>query len=366
MLYREYGKTGKRVSVVGFGGMRFLKEHTIDECANIVRRASELGINYFDTAPTYCDGTSEKIFGQAFKDMPRPFYVSTKSMLRMDSTADDVRRRIEESLKRLGVDKINFFHMWSILNLEQYRRVISAGGPYEGAVKAKEEGLIEHIVCSTHCDGNEIEIMVNEGYFEGFTLGYNIINFPFREQGLKAAYKKGCGVVTMNPLGGGVIPKNPEYFEFIKEKEDQSVAEAAIRFNAAHKEVTVVLTGISTIDELEENVAAVKGLEEISDERLAQIKKNLHGGLDTLCTGCNYCTDCPQGIAVPKYMDVYNYMILGRPDEAIHNRLKFHWNMPLNKQSDIYQCTGCRHCEEVCTQRLPIVERLDYIKSLDA
>lgn len=363
MLYKEYGKTGKKVSVIGFGGMRFLKEYSIHDSAQVVRRANELGINYFDTAPTYCDDTSEEIFGEASKDMPHPFYVSTKSMLRMDPTADDVRRRIEKSLKRLGVDRITFYHMWCILDLNQYRRVISPGGPYEGALKAKEEGLIEHIVCSTHCNGSEIEIMVDEGYFEGFTIGYNIINFPFREQGLKAAYNKGYGVATMNPLGGGVIPQNPQYFEYIKEREDQSVAEAAIRFNAAHKEISVVLAGMGTIQEVEQNVAAVDGLYDITDEKLVQMKKKINMGMNSLCTGCNYCVDCPEGIDVSKYMDAYNYKILGRPDKAILNRLKNQWNMPLNKQSAIHRCIACGRCEEVCTQRLPIIERLNYIKS---
>ena len=96
--------------------------------------------------------------GAAFKAMKNPFYVSTKSNISSEKTADEVRARIDKSLKRLGVDKINFYHMWCILSLDQYRKVIAPGGPYWGALKAKEEGLIDHICFSTHCSGEEIEI----------------------------------------------------------------------------------------------------------------------------------------------------------------------------------------------------------------
>ena len=95
MIYKPYGKTGKQVSAIGFGGMHFDASCSIEEGAEIVRYASELGINYFDTAPGYCQDRSEAIFGEAFKAMPYPYYVSTKSMISADPTEDDVRRRIE-------------------------------------------------------------------------------------------------------------------------------------------------------------------------------------------------------------------------------------------------------------------------------
>jgi len=160
MIYKEYGKTGKKVSALGFGGMRFNKEEydkDIEKCADIVRYASSKGINYFDTAPGYCEDKSEIIMGAAFKNMPNPFFVSTKSNYWSDKTADDVRRRCETSIERLGVDKINFYHMWCIMNMEHYRNVMAPGGPYEGALKLKEEGLIDHICISTHATGLQIK-----------------------------------------------------------------------------------------------------------------------------------------------------------------------------------------------------------------
>lgn len=366
MQYKEYGKTGKKVSVIGFGGMRFRKEDyekSFEISAEVVRKASSLGINYFDTAPFYCDDKSEEIMGTAFKNMPNPFYVSTKSGIGSEPTADAVRKRIDKSLKRLGLEKITFLNMWCILNLEQYRKVIAPGGPYEGALRAKEEGLIEHIVFSTHANGEEIETMVKEGYFEGVTVGYNPTNFAFRQRGIQAAYANGLGVVTMNPLGGGIIPQNPEYYEFLKENKEDTLVQAALKFNAAHKEITVVLPGMGTIQEVEENVKAGEDFGEMTEEKRKSLSQKLHESLDSLCTGCAYCKGCPKDIEIPKYMDAYNMYLLRKQDKEIAGRLKGHWGMDLKKAEE---CIACGKCERLCTQHLPIVERLRYIANMQA
>lgn len=364
MIYKEYGKTGKKVSSIGFGGMRFKKEDyevSLEEAAKVAIKANELGVNYFDTAPFYCDDKSEEIMGVAFKQMKNPFYVSTKSGISSEKTADDVRRRIDNSLKRLGVQKIDFFNMWCILNLQQYRDVIAPGGPYEGVLKAKEEGLVDHIVFSTHCSGEEIETIVNEGYFEGVTLGYNATNFAFRQQGIKAAYKKGLGVVTMNPLGGGIIPQNPDFYAFLKQNPNDSVVQSALKFNASHKEITVTLAGMGSIEEVIENVKAGENFTEMTDERIAEMSKLINSSLDKLCTGCQYCKKCPKNIDIPKYMDAYNMYILKNKDKEITDRIKYHWGLNVEGASE---CISCGKCEKLCTQHLPIIERLKYISNI--
>ncbi len=293
--------------------------------------------------------------------MPNPFYVSTKSMVNDEPTADDLRRRVEQSLRRMNVEKINFMHMWCILNLEDYNRVIAPGGPYEGALKLKDEGLIEHIVFSTHAKGDEIELMVNSGRFEGVLLGYNATNFAFRRKGIKAAYEKGLGVVTMNPLGGGIIPQNPDFYSFIRDNDEDTLAQAALKFNASHKEISVVLSGMSSIEEVDENVQAGEDYGVMSDERMDQITAHLNRNLDQLCTGCGYCDNCPQDIPIPKYMDAYNMYILKNESDAIVERLKWHWGL---KAKDAAACIACGVCERECTQHLPIINRLKMIADL--
>ncbi|NCU25377.1 aldo/keto reductase [Candidatus Nomurabacteria bacterium] len=364
MIYKEYGHTGIKVSALGFGGMRFRSEEYMKDpeiCAEVVKYANSKGINYFDTAPGYCDDMSEVIYGYAFKDMPGKFYVATKSSYWSDKTSDDVRRRCEESLNRMNVESIDFYQMWSIMNLAHYRNVMAPGGPYEGAMKLKEEGLVKHICLSTHAGGSEIKEIVDEGAFEGILLGYNATNFAFRQEGVKAAYDRRMGVITMNPLGGGTIPQNPEFYSFLIENENETVAQAALRFNISHKEITVTLSGMGSKSEVDENILAANEYTELSDQRMEDIKRHLYSSLNDMCTGCGYCEGCPMEIPIPRMMDSYNMKILSGEEQEITNRLKYHWGI---KAKLAAECIECGQCEERCTQHLPIIERLKEIANL--
>jgi len=357
MEYRPYGKTGKKVSVIGFGGMRFGADE--DYSAEVVRRANALGINYFDTAPFYCGDRSEIIFGKAFKNMPGQFYVSTKSSINSDPDADQVRRRIENSLKRLDVEKINFFHMWCLMDLKQYERVIAPGGPYEGALKAKEEGLIEHLVFSTHCKGEGIKKIIEDNIFEGVLLGYNAVNYPYRQEGVEAALKHNIGVVTMNPLGGGLIPQHQERFSFLRQWEDETTSQAALRFNAAQPGITVVLAGMGTLEEVEENVKTLAHPLTFTPEKRQEIEAQMGGGFNTLCTTCGYCMKCPQKIKISSYLEAYNLMVLDSKERML-NHLDWQRQKGRFKIEDAKPdaCIACGVCEGLCTQKLPIIERL--------
>lgn len=369
MHYRKYGQIDKEVSVIGFGGMRFLdseyEDGNYERCAELVFYAREQGINYFDTAPLYCGDQSEKIMGYAFKQMKKDFFVSTKTSTHVtgDKTSGDVLRRIETSLSRLQVDKIHFMHLWCVLDYEMFRRYTQKGGIFEGFVKAKEMGLIDHISLSTHANGDEIEKMLETGLFEGVLLGYNATNFAFREKGLEAAKRLNRAVVTMNPLGGGLIPQHADYYAFLKRDDNDTVAKAAIRFNASHPEITVTLCGFSTKEQVDEAVEAVRDLEPITDEEKFKIKSHLKASLDNVCTGCGYCDDCPKGIAIPKLMDAYNQFILTDKKGQITSRIKNHWQLS-EPRGGADACISCGKCEKVCTQKLPIIERLKAIAAL--
>jgi predicted aldo/keto reductase-like oxidoreductase len=226
MIYHRYGSTGIEVSAVGFGGMRFENQDDVGTCASLVKAAYDKGINYFDTAPAY--GKSEDIFGVAFKQMnktrdSKPFYVSTKSS---NTDADKIRKDLENSLKRMNLDHIDFYHFWCILSLDEYRRR-KAGGALAEFERLKNEGLIRHICVSTHMTGPEIGEMLHDYPFEGVLLGYSAMNFAYREVGLEAATKLDLGVAVMNPLGGGIIPNNPDRFGFVKTRVEETVVEAA-------------------------------------------------------------------------------------------------------------------------------------------
>jgi len=363
LIYRPYGKTGKHVSVIGMGGMRFGQDS--DYGAEVVRHASAKGINYFDTAPFYNDDRSEDIFGKAFLKMPAPFYVSTKSSINDEKTESEVRERIENSLKRMHLEKINFYHMWCIMDLDQYHRVMAPGGPYEGALKAQEEGLIEHLCFSTHSKGEDIQRIIEDDVFEGVLLGYNVINHPFRQLGVDAAKKHQIGVVTMNPLGGGLIPRHQDYFAFIREFDDETVSQAALRFNAAQDGVTVALTGMGTKEEVDENVKVIQRPLAVSRGKLEEIRGKVTSFMDQLCTNCQYCRKCPSKIKMNYYMEAYNlYLLMG--EEEMFRQLEWYRKKNDLNEKDLLpgDCNACGICESFCTQKLPIIERLKEIQNM--
>lgn len=363
MIYREYGSTGLQVSAIGFGGMRFgERDEDREVCAALIRAAYDAGVNYFDTAPGY--GKSEEIFGLALQEMlpartERPFYISTKTMKKDPGEA---RCDLEKSLERMGVDSVDFFHLWCICDMEDYRRRRDNGVLREFE-RMREEGLARHIVVSTHLPGDQVGELLVDYPFEGVLLGYSAMNFKYRDQGLQAAHAQGQGVVVMNPLGGGIIPQHPELFDFLRTREEETVVEAALRFLINDKRIDVVLTGLSSQAQLEEAVRAAEGVQPISEERIGQMRAELSSSFDQLCTTCRYCDDCPENIPIPELMDSYNQYKLNGDPQAIKTRLKYHWQID-NAPELIARCTQCGQCERACTQSLPIIERLQEIEEI--
>jgi predicted aldo/keto reductase-like oxidoreductase len=283
--------------------------------------------------------------------------VSTKCA---EASGDKLRESLERSLTRLNVQRIDFFHIWCLLRdgqLEERTR----GGAIAAALKAKEEGLIEHLVVSSHLDGDGIARVLESGLFEGMTIGYNAINFPFRAKALEAALQHQVGVVTMNPLGGGLIPRNAERLSFLKGPQDRDVVQAALRFNISQPAITAALVGFSNTDEVDQAVAAVENFTPYSAGHIERLKQNLSTSFNGFCTGCGYCLPCPAQLEIPKLMDVYNQKILVGTDAAMADRLKWHWSMSPDVAAN---CLQCGQCEEACTQHLPIIKRLEDIAAL--
>jgi len=363
MFYNEYGKTGKRVSCVGFGGMRFDTSKPKEENAELVRYAYEKGITYFDTAPNYCQDQSEDIFGLAFKEMRGEFFVSTKGMPTELDTAQKAKDQVKKSLDRLGVDKIHFYHIWCLRKMEHYELAMRPGGQYEGLLEMKREGLVDHIVCSSHQPGHEIKKIVEDGKVEGVLLGFNILNFLYRWDGVVAAARSGCGVVAMNPLSGGTIPSHERELAFLG-SESETPTEAALRFVISCPEITVALVGFSSREQIDMACRVAERAGPFSREDLDRIGRHISENMNTACTGCGYCDNCPQGIPVPAYMLFYNEKhVFGRSDEEMIKELDIQhkWGMIAHAEARASECVECGQCEEACTQHLPIIERLREI-----
>jgi hypothetical protein len=270
-----------------------------------------------------------------------------------------MRKSIERSLTRLHVETIDFFHVWCLVRPDQLPERI-AKGAVPALLKAKEEGLVRHVVVSSHLGGADLRAVLETGLFEGMTIGYNALNFPFRSEGLDAALERKLGVVTMNPLGGGVIPENAERLAFLKGPGDKDVVQAALRFNVSQPAVTTALVGFANCAEVDAAVEAVKGFKPYDEAHIARLKGEIKSSFEGFCTGCGYCLPCPAQVPIPRLMDAYNQSILSTDEHAIRNRLKWHWGLTAD---DAAACVQCGQCEDRCTQHLPIRERLKAIAS---
>jgi len=367
MIYKQYTKAGIKVSAVGFGGMRFDEKKSNEENAQLLHYAREKGINYFDTAPSYCSDTSDDIFGIAIdqmSDVRDQIYVTTKGMPTIHYTADKARAAVETSLKRLKTDYLDFYHVWCIRTMDQYELAMKKGGQYEGLMKCKEEGLIKNIVVSSHLPGNNIETIINSGNFAGVLMGVNILNFPYRWQGVQAASDGGYAVVAMNPLSGGMIPKFEKELSYLA-REGETPVEAAIRFCVSCPQITITLIGLTTKEHIDMACKVADNSSPFTQEDIDRVKSHVSENMDAICTGCGYCMKCcPNDIPIANYMQFYNdKAMFGKSEKELIEETKFHheWGLLVDRKASAADCIQCGECETECTQHLHIIERLGEI-----
>mgnify|MGYP005857848911 CR=1 FL=1 len=178
--------------------------------------------------PPILEKKSERIFGLSFREFKKrnlPFYRATKTL---KSKEADIRRELDAQLKRLQLDSIDFYPVWNVVTLEEWNER-KKNGVIEAFVKLKE-GLIHLICVSHHLIGEQIKELIKEQVFEAVLFGYSGYNFRTRQAGLTAIRQNHLGAIVMNPLGGGIIPQNPDKFAFLKQRKDQSLVEAALHF----------------------------------------------------------------------------------------------------------------------------------------
>ena len=330
MIYKKYGKTGHSISAVGFGGMRFDIQQSLEANTGLIRYAVDQGVNYLDTAPGYCEDQSEDIFGLALKEMAdrrEDIYLSTKGMPADFNTADKAVALVEKSLERLKTDYIDFYHVWCIR-------------------------------------GPEVEDLISNNEFEGVLLGVNILNFLYRWDGVEAAHNADLGVVAMNPLAGGIIPQNEVSLAFLA-GDDETPTEAALRFCISCPQITVTLNGFTTKQHIDTACKVSDNAAPFTNEDIERIRRHVTENMDTLCTGCGYCMGrCPVNIPVSNFMQYYNEkLLMNKTDEEMIKQLDFHqnWVLLADRKSDAADCTRCGRCEMACTQHLDIVNRLEQI-----
>lgn len=365
MLYSSWGTYGPMVSRLGFGCLRFPKENLedkagIQKCVSLVEYAIEHGINYFDVAPTYADRLAESILGMVFEHCDVPVYVAAKSGLLIDRMAGDLLKRLDTSLKLLHREKIDFYHIWSVMNWFEYQEILKPGGLYEGAVKAREAGLIEHLCISLHCDVPDVLKIISDGCFEGITISMNVLNYEKWLPVIREAKARGMAVVTMNSLAGGFIPRYKNLFDRLDGSGD-TVPVKALRFLLSFPEIDVLLSGMTSKEQIDENCSPFMESTTSYDVVNPHLKINVK---EKLCSGCNYCAPCSVGLPISACMQAYNQKIFEQSGEdefqeqSTVNNVFIRLRANGVNMADFSSCVACGKCEQRCTQGINIVERL--------
>jgi predicted aldo/keto reductase-like oxidoreductase len=365
MQYRPLGTTGLRVSILGFGAMRLPENE--DEAIAVIQRAFDLGVNVIDTAPYYCKNRSEAIVGKALRGYRDGVLLSTKNPVQQNRTAGASRRQLDESLRIMGVETIDLYHMWSLNKTMWETILLKPDGPLAAAHKAKEEGLIRHICFSWHDAVEHAIPLIESGEFECMTIQYNLLN-QSQVPAIEAAHSHGLGVLVMGPVGGGLLAQSSQIISRLKPAQARSNASLALRFVWANPAVSSAMSGMSSIAQVEENVATANRAAFLSGDELAAIQaalKQLKVLGDRFCTGCGYCTPCPQKVNIPEIFKYRNYAIIyDLTDWARTNYQllgsKGHWVPGLGADA----CTECGECEPKCPQHIPIVEQLKEVHAL--
>jgi len=322
----------------------------------MIHRAFDAGVNYIDTAVGYCNEDSQRAVGEALKGWRDQIVVSTKNHY----YGDDEKQwwaHLENSLERLDVDHIDIYNHHGI-NWERYEQNV-APRISQWMLKAKEQGLIRHICTSFHDSNEALMRLVDTGYVESITLQYNLL-YRELEEGIAYAKKNNVGVVVMGPVAGGRLAGPSEVLTQVIPGISR-VPELALRFVLSNPNVTVALSGMSTLQMVEENVATAadavsltaedRGAIEEHVKRLAEMEK-------LYCTGCKYCQPCPQNVNIPYIFEMYNLgQVYGLWTVARDNYAKFpEMRWIGGAQADA--CIECGVCEEKCPQHIQIREQL--------
>ncbi|MCK5801647.1 MAG: aldo/keto reductase [Lentisphaeria bacterium] len=365
MKYRKIGNTELRASIVGFGGMRFFNEDERTAMATI-GRALECGINLFETGVYYGDGKSEEWIGKALKlagaDRDK-LVIANKAGVSMLPSGDEVRASLEGSLQREGVDYFDLFSFWGCNTREMFDNIMRPGGPLEAMLKAKDQGLVRAIGLTVHAQPDLILEFAGEHHWDCITLKEHILHSR-QQQTITALGEMGTGVIVMSPLAGGVVALPGDAVRARLDAAEITAAQLGLRYLIANPAMTCAISGMTTPEEVDENVRAgdddgplsetERELADFLQERTQRLEK-------PFCTSCGYCLPCPQEVNIPGIFKLWN--ILRGYGNKDYSKLEYqkmreqrHWADFPGKSAEA--CVECGACEKRCPENLPIIEHL--------
>lgn len=385
MEYREIGKTGVKASPLGFGVMRLPMKNggatanstsidvvDVDASIDMILHAIHEGVNYFDTAYNYVSGNSEVILGKALATEPglrEKVIITSKSPAWLYKEPEDFDKFLNTQLQRLGTDYLDFYIIHS-LNGGSWKRTQRINA-LESLKRAKADGRVRHIGFSFHDDPDLFREILDAADWDMCQIQLNYFDQDYQAgvEGAKLAHDRGIGVVIMEPLRGGLLAQLPASAQaaFDSAPVKRSNAEWALDWLWDMDCVDVVLSGMSTMDQLTENIASMKrarvGMFTPEDTAAVDAAKAaLDAKAAVPCTGCNYCVEyCPVHVAIPYNFRAYNMGAL-YDDEALAREYYEKEVTGFGKRAE--HCVSCGTCEEMCPQHIAIGEWMPKIHEL--
>jgi len=373
MEYRKFGNLDWEVSSLGFGAMRLPTDG--DESSNIaekeaiemIRYAIDNGVNYIDTAWPYHGEESEKLVAKALKDGYREkTRVATKLPIWLVDDKEDLDKYLNKQLEKLEVDKIDFYLIHA-LSKDRWQKCKDLE-IMDWLKKVQKEGKIGYKGFSFHDDYDLFEDIVDyyEDDWDFCQIQYNYLDTEYQagQKGLKYAADKGLAVVVMEPLRGGTLAKEPpKEIKKIWDKADKkrSAPDWALQWLWNQEEVSVVLSGMSTLEQVKENVesasnSGINSLDKSEKDLIEKAADKFREMQPVNCTGCGYCVPCPNDVHIPMNFSLYNEAHLYDDYEEknnTYNRLK--------AKMRAENCIACGECLDKCPQNLSIIDLLEDV-----
>lgn len=368
MEKRKMEKLGVETSLLGFGCMRFpvTKEGKIDEplAQKMLDTAIAAGVNYIDTAYPYHNGESEPFVGRALKKYDRKsFYLATKLPVWLVHSVEDADRIFEEQLERLQTDYVDFYLLHA-LNKSSWETAVK-NGVVEYCEKLKAEGRIKYLGFSFH-DSYEVfeEILYARDWdFCQIQLNYMDAEEQAGLEGYRLAEKAGVPLVIMEPVKGGSLAVFADDItgRFRALDANASTASYALRWVGSLPGVKVVLSGMSDMEQVEDNLNTFGSFKPISDaekQTIEEVVDILNSRIQNGCTGCRYCMPCPAGVNIPANFKAWNTYHMYQN----YNVVKWQWETEIGEKGQAKNCIKCGKCEIHCPQKLSVRDDLEKVQ----
>ena len=379
MVYRDF--QGIKLSGLGFGAMRLPvidgDDSNIDKpkAFEMVDKAMSEGINYYDTAWGYHNGNSEIVMGEALAKYPREsFYIATKFPGYDLSNMSKVKEIFEKQLEKTGMEYFDFylFHNVCEMNINQY--LDPKFGIFDYLMEQKKNGRIKHLGFSCHGEMETLKRFVDAygEHMEFCQIQLNYLDWKFQDAKAKVDLlnEKGIPVWVMEPLRGGKLAKLDDKFEAeLKEiRPDEAIPAWAFRFLQSTKGVTMVLSGMSNMQQLEDNITTFKEDKPLNEKEMTALMSVVDRMLERKsipCTACHYCVShCPQGLDIPRLISLYNEHFITIEGGGFD----FIAPMALSAIPDEKRpasCLHCHSCEQVCPQQIKISDMMsDFVSEI--